>query len=213
MPKKASARKSKTRKKPQIDEKGLPGRWEIAAMLCKPFLGHSEFIEALEKSKLVEHATEAYKTRQLSQCRFLLHMGMDKQEWGTAIDEAVKQYKDTLPRALYAAALITASQTSPFISRHFMEKSFIRGLANWLFVESREQEALLIDGRGRKSKIETYKVYEAIFNRGADASRKSVAFDLRVSEKTLDNWRKAQRFPTWKAAVKYAFVFKKKLSD
>jgi hypothetical protein len=214
MPKKASARKGKARKKRQTDDNaGLASRWEVAAIVCKSFLPSKKFIEVLEKSNLVEDATEAFKTYHLKKDSFLLQLGMDKQEWDAGIDLAVEQFKNNLPKVLHAAAVINASQASPFISRHFSEKSFIRGLANWYFVESREQEALLVDGRGRKSKIETHKVYEAILKRGEDASRKGVAYDLGVSEKALNDWRRNQKYPSWKAAVEKVLAMRKKLTD
>lgn len=178
MPKNAPARKSKPRKKTKAANKeGTPNQSEFSAAVCRSFIPRLKFMEALEKSDLVDDATDVFKSYHIVKAHFLLKLGMDKQEWDARIDLAVEQFKENLPKALYSAAVITASQTSPFISKHFSEKSFIRRLAAWLFVESSEQEALLIDGRGRKSKIKTHLVYEAIFNRGADASRKSVAFD------------------------------------
>jgi len=197
MAKKSPAPISKSRKKKQKDaDDGSPSEWAMLAAAYGDYLRRSTFIKALEKSKLVEYATEVYRAQIIFETDVFVKWGAILQKRrDRKVSRATEQFKDKLPEALYAAALIIAAQAS----KSSANKRDIRGLADWLFIGKGKQS--LTDGRGRKPKIDTPSVYKAVVARGADASRKGVAFDLGVSEKSLNDWRIAEQYPTWKAAV------------
>lgn len=205
MPTKARARKSKPQKKTKIDkDKDAALMGELLTAVCSgDYLRRPAFYEALDKSRLVEYLTETYKAHQVYQTEWLyLEGSWTKEKWDAEIEGTTRQFKENLPAALFAAALIIATQAcssgSAWASVH---KNTIRRLAEFHFLSKGKQ--LVVDGRGRKPKIEYGDIYTAIVKRGADASRKGVAFDLGISEKTLNNWRIEQGYSSWKAAVEY----------
>lgn len=211
MPKKTPTRKRKSRKKKQSDGQDEYIAGELITAVCSgDYLRRLAFMEVLEKSGLVEHLTELYKAHQIYKTEWIYHQGTwTREKWEAEIEDTTRRFKENLPAGLFAGALIIATQVSASGSAWApVHKNTIRRLAEHQFLSKGKQ--LMVDGRGRKSKITSYDVYSAILKRGADASRKGVAFDLGVSEKTLDNWRREKDFPSWKAAIKNAFEVQEK---
>lgn len=205
MPKKSPATKKSPRKKIKVEEfDGDISGALITASCSADFLRGPAFMEALERSGLVESLTEVFKAQQMAETAWLhIRDNWSKERWDAEIEESAKRFKESIPAGLFAGALIIATQVCA--SGHVwnsVHKNTIRHLAEYHFLTKRRRS--MVDGRGRKPKVKAGDVYSAIVSRGADASRKGVAFDLGISEKALDNWRKLRRHPTWKAAVKYA---------
>lgn len=212
MSKKAPISKSKIQKRTKIDNKEeahLLG--ELLTSVCSgEYLRRPAFVEALEKSGLVEYLTEAYKAQQIDSTEWIhLDGTWAKEKWEAEIKGTTERFKENLPAALFAAALIIATQASSSGSAWAsVHKRTFRRLAEFHFLSKGRQ--LMVDGRGRKPKIEYSDIYSAIIKRGADASRKGVAFDLGVSEKTLNNWRIDRGYSSWKDVVKYVLEVESK---
>jgi hypothetical protein len=211
-PKKALTRKNKSQKKPKVDEDEdayIAGEL-LTAAVGGDNLRRQEVMEDLKKSKVVERIAATYKALQIRRSEWLHTEGSwTKERWEAEIDDLTAQLKEELPEALYLGALIAAAQIgSGRLGRVTIRRNIIRRIIEWQFVRKRKR--LMEDGRGRKSKVGSGDIYLAIIDRGADASRKGVAFDLNVSEKTLDNWRREKGFSSWKEAVQnYVELHKK----
>lgn len=214
MPKDMSALKKKSQKKKQTDKQDgdLLGEL-ITAALAGDFLRRPAFMEALEKSGLVEYLTEVYRAQQIAKTEWIYHGGRwVKEEWEVEIEDVTRRFRENLPAALFAGSLINAVQVSSCGKAWAtISKGTIRRLAEFHFLRKGRQ--FVLDGRGRKPKVEFHDVYRAILKRGADASRKGVAFDLGISEKTLDNWRKDNKQPSWKAVVKYVLEVEERVNE